>query len=272
MQDFRYKISLGQNFLFDADLLNRLIDQAGLGQQDTVLEVGAGRGDLTEVLAERCGRVTAIEIDSRLEAVLNDRFAHRGNVRIVMGDAMELDLAELMAGQGGFHVVANLPYYLTTPILTLLLRADLPLQGIHVMVQKEAALRVLAQPGTPEYGPLAILAAYRGEPRATINVPARMFTPPPKVDSVFLVIPLHSQAPVQVDDKALLFRVVSAAFAMRRKTLANNLMGAFSLTRQQAMACIQDAGLPEQVRGERLNLEEFARLTQSLGRLHKNPN
>ncbi len=264
---FQYKLSLGQNFLFDQDLLHRLVDQTGLGEEDTVLEIGAGRGDLTQVLSQRCKQVVTIEIDGRLESVLQDRFANTDNVRLVMGDVMTLNLQELMGAYGSFHVVANLPYYLTTPILTLLLHAPLPIKSVNVMVQEEAALRVMAKPGTPEYGPLTVLAAYKGSPVMTVRVPARMFTPPPKVDSVFLTIPFHETPPVHLLDEALFHRLVHAAFQMRRKTLVNNLVHAFASSREQAQDLLSRAGLPDRIRGERLTLEQFANLSNELHKL-----
>ena len=264
LPEFQYKISLGQNFIFDARLLHHLVDQTALDQNDTVLEIGAGRGDLTEVLADRCKQVVTMEIDPRLEPVLSSRFVSRANVRVIMEDVMNADLVELMEEYGRFHVVANLPYYLTTPILNLLFHLVLPIASINVMVQQEAAQRVLAQAGTSEYGPLAVLAAYKGFPRETVLVPAAMFTPPPKVDSVFLVIPLHEVPPVKASNEPLFYQVVSAAFVMRRKTLANNLMRAFSLQRDQALSCIQSAGLPALIRGERLTLPEFASLSNQI--------
>lgn len=262
--EFQYKISLGQNFIFDENLLNRLVEGASLPRDASVLEIGAGRGDLTAALARQAGQVVAVEIDSRLEPVLKARFEGQANVHLVMGDVMELDLQALMAPHGAFHVVANLPYYLTTPILNRLLLSKLPIKSIHVMVQQEASERVLAGPGTAEYGPLAVLAAYRGMPKVAFHVPARCFTPPPKVDSVFLNMPLFDSPPVQVRDEAVFLKTIQAAFAMRRKTLANNLVKAFSLNREQAISLIQAAGLPESVRGERLNLAEFAALSNQI--------
>jgi len=264
LPSFQYKISLGQNFLFDEELLNRLVDQTGVGPLDTVLEIGAGRGDLTAVLAARCRQVVTIEVDERLEPVLQDRFSQADNIRLVMGDVMRLDLMEVMAGSGPFHVVANLPYYLTSPILSLLLHAPLPIQSVNVMVQEEAAARILARPSTPEYGPLTVLAAYRGMPRATVRVPARMFTPPPKVDSAFLTIPFHKTPPVHLQDEPLFHQLVQAAFQMRRKTLVNNLVPAFALSRQEAVQLVTSAGLSENIRGERLTLADYITLADIL--------
>jgi 16S rRNA (adenine1518-N6/adenine1519-N6)-dimethyltransferase len=182
----------------------------------------------------------------------------------VMGDVMDLDLPELMAGRSPFHVAANLPYYLTTPILTLLFRLPLPILSVNVMVQQEAARRVLAAPGTPEYGPLAVLASYRSLPRETLKVPASKFTPPPKVDSVFLVMPFLLKTNLDPDDEEFLFRLVTAGFAMRRKTLANNLMAAYHFSRGEAQSILSRAGLSGDIRGERLSLEEYMRLADCL--------
>lgn len=261
---FEYKISLGQNFLFDQDLLNRLVDSAMVGPEDTVLEIGAGRGDLTQALALRCRQVVTLEIDHRLSPVLEARFEHQDKVRLVMADVMQTDLGQLMAPYGAYHVVANLPYYLTTPILHRLFTMRAPVQSVNVMVQAEVAQRLTAHPGTPEYGPLTVLAAYRGIPHRAIEVPAGMFTPPPKVDSAFMTIPYHRYMSLAPQDEEIFFALIHAAFVMRRKTLANNLMRAFSMQRAQAVSCLQAAGLPEQIRGERLDVHDFVALSDVL--------
>lgn len=258
---FEHKISLGQNFLTDEQLLRHLVAQTQLTPEDTVLEIGAGRGEFSLVLAECCKKVVTIEIDSRLEPILRECFSGMDKVRLVMGDVMELDLNELMHGYGAFHVAANLPYYLTTPILNLLFHSALPIRSVSVMVQQEAAQRVLASPGTPSYGPLAVAVQYKSSPRAALKVPASAFSPPPKVDSVFLVMPFLDKPAVSVGDEETFYRVVAAAFAMRRKTMLNNLVKAFHFTREQGLQCLKSAGLPENIRGERLTLDEFARLT-----------
>lgn len=263
---FEYKISLGQNFLFDEALLGRLVEAAGVGQGDRVLEIGAGRGDLTLALAKCVGEVTAVEIDERLIPILRARLIDFPRLRLVHGDIMKLNIADLM-GEEPFHVVANLPYYLTTPILTLLFKADLPILSINVMVQAEAAERLLAQPGSPAYGPLTVLAAYRGSPRQAVKVPSAMFTPPPKVDSVFITMPYHRGEGEKPQDEAVFFRLVYAAFSMRRKTLVNNLMPAFALSREKASALVRAAGLPETIRGERLSLVDFVALSDILSEI-----
>lgn len=261
---FEYKISLGQNFIFDPKIHHHLIDLCGLGAQDAVFEIGAGRGDLTQALSQRCRQVVSLEIDPRLESVLSDRLAPYPHARLVMGDVMKTDLVSLLKDLGPFHVVANLPYYLTTPILERLFHAPLPIEGIHVMVQEEAAHRVLAKPGESAYGPLAVLAQYKSEPRIAYHLSRRAFTPPPKVDSVFLVMPMRRQPLATVEDEALFFRLVNAAFLMRRKTLVNNLMPAFQLTRQEAMDLLAQTGLSDKVRGEALSIHEFARLSNQI--------
>ncbi len=267
LPEFQYKISLGQNFIFDEVLLNQLVEETPIRGDDIVLEIGAGRGDLTLSLSKKAKQVVTVEIDERLEKVLIDRFVGFENIRLVMGDIMKMDLTELMAGDFDYHVVANLPYYLTTPILSRLFRETKHLKSVNVMVQKEAALRVLAAPGTPEYGPLAVMAALRGTPREAVFVPASCFTPPPKVDSVFMVIPLHENLAVDAKDFPLFEQVVEAAFLMRRKTLVNNLMRAFSLTREAALTCLLAIGLEEKTRGETLNLQQFLSLFQEIKKI-----
>lgn len=261
---FEYKISLGQNFLFDEGLLNKLAEISGVGDGDRVLEIGAGRGDFTLALAARGATVTAVEIDERLIPVLKERLGDMPAVSIVAGDIMALDLKTLMGPGEPYHVVANLPYYLTTPILTQLLKENLPIKSINVMVQQEAAERLMAAPGSRQYGPLAVLAAYRGEPAVALNVPAHLFTPPPKVDSVFVRMPFFDVKPHIPRDEALFFRLVHAGFAMRRKTLVNNLAAAFFASREDSAQYVTRAGLPENIRGERLTLQEYVALSDIL--------
>lgn len=270
-QDFKrfdYKISLGQNFIFDEVLLESIVDQTGITKDDTVLEIGAGRGDLSIALARRCKRLITLEIDERLETVLRSRFEPYDNISLHMADVMKTNLDELMAGEGNFHVVANLPYYLTTPILSMLFHSSLPLLSVNVMVQKEAAQRVMAQPDTPEYGPLAIAVAYKAVPKEALYILAKFFTPPPKVDSVFLTMPFHQAPPVRVQDEALFLRLIQAAFTMRRKTLANNIAQALRLPRQQVIDVLQSANLPEKIRGEALDLQQFATLADAFHHLN----
>ncbi|MBQ7455848.1 MAG: ribosomal RNA small subunit methyltransferase A [Clostridia bacterium] len=261
--EVRHKHSLGQNFLNDVELLESLIDDAGVGKDDHILEVGPGAGDLTRLLAARCKTVTAVEIDRDLFPILRVVMERAENFTLVEGNILRVNLPEIMAGKTPCHVVANIPYYLTTELLTMLLGGNLPLLSVNVMVQKEAAQRVLAAPGTPEYGPLAVRAQYYTQPRLARIVPAACFTPPPKVDSAFLCLPCRETPAVRVADEKRFFRLVNTAFALRRKTLCNNLIASFHLTREEALAWLARAGLPETARGEQLTLQQFADLANT---------
>ena len=262
---FRFTHSLGQNFLIDEDVLEEIVTKAAVSGRN-VLEIGAGAGCLTQALAREAGRVLAIEIDDKLMPVLNTVLAPQKNVTLVQGDALKLNLEQLTRDAFGgepFDVVANLPYYITTPVLFRLLEGELPIERICVMLQKEAVARVTARPGAKEYGPLAIRAQYYTQPRVARIVEAACFTPPPKVDSAFVCMPWRDQPAVQVGDEVRFFRIVNAAFALRRKTLCNNLTSAFRLTREEALAWIARAGLPENIRGEALSLQQFADLANA---------
>ena len=260
---YQPKHSLGQNFLTDTALLESLIDETGVGPEDHILEIGPGGGDMTRLLASRCKTVTAVELDRDLIPILRVVMEKADNFTLVQGDILKVNLPEIMAEKSPFHVVANIPYYLTTELLTMLLSCNLPIRSIHVMVQKEAAQRVLASPSTPEYGPLSIRAQYFTEPRMARIVEAACFTPPPKVDSAFLCMPWRETPAVQVRDEKRFFKIVNAAFALRRKTLCNNLISAFQLSREEALNWINRAGLNENVRGEALTLQQFADLANA---------
>lgn len=261
--EFHHKRSLGQNFLTDEALLEQLVELTGVGEQDSILEVGAGAGDLTRVLARRCRQVVSIEVDETLLPILRASLAPYANVRLVHGDALRLNLPELTAPLGPFHVVANIPYYLTTDFMTLLLSGDMPLQSINVMVQKEAAERITARPGMEGYGPLSVRAQYFYAPQIALDVPACLFTPPPKVDSAFVIMPRRERPKVAVADEALFFRVVAAAFAMRRKTMENNLIASFRIARDTARQWMEECGLAAGERGENLSLQAFATLANA---------
>lgn len=262
-EGFRHKHSLGQNFLTDAALLESLIDEAGVGAEDHILEIGPGGGDMTRLLSSRCKTVTAVEIDRDLIPILRVVMDRAENFTLVEGDILRVSLPEIMQGKTPFHVVANIPYYLTTELMNLLLGSDLPIRSINVMVQKEAAQRVLARPSTPEYGPLAIRAQYYTSPRLARVVEAACFTPPPKVDSAFLCMPWRDAPAVSVRDEKRFFRIVNAAFALRRKTLCNNLIPAFRISREEAEAWLSRANLPSTIRGEALTLQQFADLANA---------
>lgn len=260
---FRAKQALGQHFLNDKALLEELVALSGIERPDHVFEIGPGLGALTEALAKKAGRVLAMEVDPQLIPVLRVTLHGLDHVEVIQGDIMGDGLEELLLPLGPFKIAANLPYYITTPIMNRLLRLELPIRSINVMVQKEAAEHLIARPSTPAYGPLALLAQYKSEPRIVKIIGSEAFTPPPKCDSAFVTMPMRETPPVQADEKKL-FSLIDAAFRMRRKTLVNNLMPVYSLSRSQAEELVQKAGLPAGVRGEALSLEEFAALTNLL--------
>ena len=262
--EFHHKRSLGQNFLTDEALFSQLVELSGVGKDDTVLEIGAGAGGMTRALSAACRQVMAIEVDGTLLPILRVALEKCRNVELIHGDVMRLNLPELTRPLGPFHIVANIPYYLTTDLMQLLLSADLPLRSISVMVQKEAAQRIVAQPGEEGYGMLAVRAQYYYAPQIVLDVPACMFTPPPKVDSAFVVMPRRNQPPVAAADEALFFKVAAAAFAMRRKTMENNLIASFRISRETAREWLEKCGIATGARGETLSLKDFAALSDCM--------
>ena len=263
--NLRYKQSLGQNFLYDEDLLAELTEAAGVTKDEDVLEIGPGCGSLTKHLCDSANRVLAVELDERLIPLLSAFLEDKKNLTVIQGDVMSLNLSEVTADlKKPFAVVANIPYYITTPLIRLLLSSDLPVSRLALMVQQEVADKILASPGEEGWGPLSILCQFLCEPRLAVKVPAEMFTPPPKVDSAFVVLPLREKPAVDVKDREMFFRVANAAFALRRKTMVNNLCATFRVERAQALAWMAAAGLDEKIRGEKLTLEELARLADAV--------
>ena len=259
--NLRYKQSLGQNFLYDENLLAELAAEAGVTKDEDVLEIGPGCGSLTRHLCDAANRVLAVELDERLIPLLQAFLDEKKNLTVVQGDVMALNLGEVTKDlKKPFAVVANIPYYITTPLIKLLLTGGLPVSRLALMVQQEVADKILASPGEEGWGPLSILCQVLCEPRLAVRVPAEMFTPPPKVDSAFVVLPLRETPAVEVKDREMFFRVANAAFAMRRKTMLNNLCATFRTERARAAGWMEAAGLDEKIRGERLTLEELARL------------
>ena len=254
---------LGQNFLIDENIVRRIVEAAELSPADKVLEVGPGIGTLTQGLAESGADVVAVELDKRLLPVLDVTLEGYDNVRIVNGDILQVNIMETVAAPE-FKVCANLPYYITTPIIFALLEKRLPMERLVAMVQKEVADKMLAEPGDEDYGPLAIRCQYFCDPYVAMDVPAACFTPVPKVDSAFVILPMREEPPVQVHSEKTFFRVAAAAFAMRRKTMVNNLCPAFQLTREEACELMRDCGLDERIRGERLTMADFALLANKL--------
>ena len=262
----RYKQGLGQNFLYDDDLLASLAELAGVGPEDDVLEIGPGAGTLTKQLCAKAHHVTAVELDERLIPLLEGFLHDAGNLTVVQGDIMETDLAALTADmRRPFRVVANIPYYITTPLITRLLESGLPVQSLALMVQKEVADKLLSGPGQEGWGLLAAKAQYYTEPKLLMDVPAACFTPPPKVDSAFMLLTVRETPAVQPKDEALFFRVTGAAFALRRKTMLNSLAAVLGLPREDALAALHRAGLDDKIRGEKLTLAQLAALSDAIG-------
>ncbi len=265
---FHFSKSLGQNFLIDGSVLDRIAEGAELSEEDVVLEVGPGIGVLTQVLCERAGRVVAVEIDRGLLPVLDETLSEYSNVEVVLGDILRLDLPQLFeekfAGKQ-VKVVANLPYYITTPIIMNFFEKKLPVERIVVMVQKEVADRMQAVPSTKAYGTLSIAVQYYAEAKIVTTVSAGSFFPPPNVDSAVIALIRREKPAVDVKDEDLFFRVVKAAFAQRRKTLPNTLSSTMGVAKDLLREALAKAEIDPMRRGESLSLEEFGRLADAIG-------
>lgn len=266
---FTFKKSLGQNFLIDQNILNKIVSAAQLTEQSGVLEIGPGIGALTQRLAEHARKVAAVEIDQRLIPILSELFADQDHVAIIHGDILQIDVKQLISEQfadcASVHVVANLPYYITTPILLKLLEERHALSNIVVMIQKEVAERMAADPGGKEYGSLSIAVQYYCEPELVTLVPHTVFIPRPNVDSAVIRLKMRSEPPVFVKDEAHFFRVVKAAFAHRRKTIYNNLSSfTGKQNKERLSAALLAAGVDPSRRAETVSIEEFARIADAL--------
>ena len=263
--DFNFKKGLGQNFLTSGDVIDKITHAAD--PCDGVLEIGPGFGVLTQSLAENSPKVVSVEIDERLNEVLEFTLADYDNVKIINSDVLKIDLKELIKNEFGdkkISVAANLPYYITTPIITKLIEEKLNIKNIVVMVQKEVALRIQAKPGTKDYGAITLLCLYYTQPSIVTNVPASLFVPPPKVDSAVLKLDMLEEPRVKVLDEKMFFRVVKAAFSQRRKTLLNCLSSAFPIPKEQLSKLMEDTGILPTRRGETLDIEEFAKLSDCI--------
>ena len=256
---------LGQNFLIDAGIVQGIVDAAEIQPGDRVLEIGPGIGTLTQGLAEAGADVKAVELDKKLPAILAETLKAYENVTIVPGDILKVNIPEIM-GEGPFKVAANLPYYITTPILMTLLERHLPITTMVTMVQKEVAERMVASPGSKIYGALSVAVQYYTEPEIVLNVPPRSFIPAPEVDSVVIVCKVRQQPAVQVASEKMFFRVVKAAFGQRRKTLSNALKGG-GFPKEQVRDAMERAGIDMTRRGETLSLAEFGRLADAFSSL-----
>lgn len=263
---FHFSKALGQNFLINPSVCPRMAALCGAEEAAGVLEIGPGIGVLTAELARRAKKVVALELDTRLLPVLAETLDRFSNVRVVQGDAMEADLAALIREEfgGPVAVCANLPYYITSPLLMRLLESHLPVTAVTVMVQKEAAARICAAPGSRDTGAVSLAVRYYASPRVLFDVSAGSFLPRPQVDSCVIRLDLHQEPPVAVRNEALLFRVVRAAFAQRRKMLRSALPAGLGLPRERVAAALRKAGVDESLRGERLTLADFARVADAL--------
>lgn len=263
---FTFSKSLGQNFLCDERILNKIADDGLLRPDQTVLEIGTGAGTLTRVLAARCKKVVTVEVDRSLDAVHEQTLAGFDNVKVIHGDFLSLDIPSFFKEEleENFAVCANLPYYITTPILMRLLECGVPFSTITVLVQKEVAARMAAPENTPDYGSLTVAVQYYTETALCSKIPASCFYPAPKVASQVIRLTRRQTPLVTVQDEQMFFKVVHAAFAMRRKTLANNLIASFNIGRTEAEEVLRDAGVKENVRGEALSPAALARVADQI--------
>lgn len=267
--NFSFQKKFGQNFLIDPHVLDKIIAAAEITKDDFVLEIGPGIGTLTQYLAEAAREVVAVEIDSTLIPILEDTLSAYDNVSVINEDVLKVDLRKLAEERNGgkpIKVVANLPYYITTPIIMSLFESHVPLKSLTVMVQKEVALRMQAGPGTKDYGALSLAVQYYASPYLAANVPPNCFMPRPNVGSAVIRLTRFGETPVQVKDEKLLFRLIRASFNQRRKTLQNGLVNSQELnfTKEQVAAAITTLGVSPSVRGEALTLEQFAALANAL--------
>lgn len=262
---FTFRKNYGQNFLIDSHVIEKIIAAAEIDKDTNVLEIGPGIGTLTQYLAESAGHVTAVEIDDKLIPILEKTLKEYDNVNIIHGDILKQDIADIFGGEK-FKIVANLPYYITTPIIMNLLEERVPAESITVMIQKEVADRMMAGPGSKDYGALSLAVQYYAEPYIAANVPQNCFMPRPNVASTVIRLSLREKSLVEAADEKHMFKLIRAAFNQRRKTLANavkNFEG-LSYSREEVENALLKMGLDTRVRGEALDLEQFAKLSNLL--------
>ena len=266
---FNFQKKFGQNFLIDTHVLEKIISAAGITKDDMVLEIGPGIGTMTQYLAEAAGKVAAVEIDKNLIPILEDTLSEYDNVMVINDDVLKVDIRGLVEKENGgrpVKVVANLPYYITTPIIMGLFEGNVPVESITVMVQKEVADRMQTGPGNKDYGALSLAVQYYAGPYIVANVPPNCFMPRPKVGSAVIRLTRHAAPPVKVDNEKWMFDIIRASFNQRRKTLANGLSNSdkIDLPKDVITEAIVKLGKGESVRGESLSLEEFAALSNDL--------
>lgn len=268
--NFNFQKKFGQNFLIDTRVLERIIESAEITKEDCVLEIGPGIGTMTQYLAEAAREVVAVEIDKNLIPILqNDTLAAYDNVTIINDDILKVDINKIVQEKNNgqpIKVVANLPYYITTPIIMGLFESHVPLKSITIMVQKEVADRMQVGPGTKDYGALSLAVQYYAKPEIVANVPPNCFIPRPNVGSAVIRLTRHDVPPVEVKDEAYMFALIRASFNQRRKTLLNGLTNAGNLgvTKEQITEALEQMGLPATIRGEALTLEQFGELSNLL--------
>ena len=268
---FNFQKKFGQNFLIDTRILEEIIDAAQITKDDFVLEIGPGIGTMTQYLCESAREVVAVEIDKNLIPILADTLSAYDNVEVINDDILKVDIKTLAEerNQGKpIKVVANLPYYITTPIIMGLFESHVPIDSITIMVQKEVADRMQEGPGSKEYGALSLAVQYYANPKIVVNVPPSCFMPQPKVGSAVIRLVRHEQPPVDVENEKLMFQLIRASFNQRRKTLANGLNNfpELRLAKETIQKCIEELGVPVTVRGEALSLEQFAKLSNIIGK------
>lgn len=271
---FNFQKKFGQNFLIDTHVLDKIIDASGVTEDDFVLEIGPGIGTMTQYLCERAREVVAVEIDKNLIPILSDTLKNYSNVTVINEDILKLDICKLAEekNQGKpIKVVANLPYYITTPIIMGLFESHVPIDSITIMVQKEVAERMQEKPGSKEYGALSLAVQYYAKPEIVANVPPNCFMPRPNVGSAVIRLTRHEKPTVEVEDEKLMFRIIRASFNQRRKTLANGLNNSpeIHLPKEVIQESIVSLGVPENIRGEALSLEQFAELSNEIGQRMK---
>lgn len=264
--NFSFSKSLGQNFLIDQNILNKIVSGSGINKNTNVLEVGPGAGTLTRELCLTAKKVTAVEIDKALIPILNDVMSDFDNFNLINSDILELNINEMIKnefGNEGFTVVANLPYYITTPIIMNFLESELPVNSMTLMIQKEVAARILAEPGTKDYGALSVAVQFYAEPEIICTASPHCFTPQPKVTSSVINLKLYDKPKYDVKNKELFFKIVKSIFSQRRKTLVNSLSGSpyLDLSKDKIINILKQMDLNEKIRGEKLNIEQIAELS-----------
>ncbi|SFG59926.1 16S rRNA (adenine1518-N6/adenine1519-N6)-dimethyltransferase [Lachnospiraceae bacterium C7] len=269
--NFNFQKKFGQNFLINTGVLEDIIEAADITKDDFVVEIGPGIGTMTQYLCENAREVLAVEIDTHLIPILKDTLQEYDNVEVINEDILKVDINAIANEKNGgkpIKVVANLPYYITTPIIMGLFESHVPIESITIMVQKEVADRMQTGPGSKDYGALSLAVQYYSKPEIVLTVPPSCFMPQPKVGSAVIKLTKHETVPVQVDDEKMLFKVIRASFNQRRKTLANGLKnyGGIPLTKEQIEESIEELGVIKNIRGEKLSLEQFAELSNIVGR------